>query len=72
MVDRGLLENLRFVVDSSGNRAAVQIDIGTWNSLLEYIEDLEDRSLVREKRRRIMDGPENAGAINWDSAKGEW
>jgi hypothetical protein len=72
MLDMKLLGNVRYVVDSRGKRAAVQLDLKAWNALLSYLEDLEDRSLVKEKLHRLMNDPEKSGALDWSEAGKEW
>ena len=72
MLDMKLLENVRFVVDSRGKKAAVQLDLNAWNALLGYLEEIEDRSLVKENLARLMEGPEQSSAIPWDQAKKDW
>jgi hypothetical protein len=72
MLDMKLLGSIRFVVDSHGKKAAVQLDLKTWDALMGYLEDLEDRSLVKEKLHQLLTGPETSGAVDWDSAKKEW
>ena len=41
------LKTVRYVVDLRGCKSAVQIDIKTWQALLAYLEDLEDREIGR-------------------------
>ena len=60
MLDLKLLENIRFVVDSHGKKAAVQLDLKAWDALLSYLEEIEDRALVKEKLDRLSRGPEKA------------
>lgn len=72
MLDMKLLENVRFVVDSQGNKAAVQLDLKAWEALLNYLEEVEDRELVRKSLKRLQSGPEKAGAVAWDEAEKEW
>jgi hypothetical protein len=60
------------VIDSDGNKAAVQVDINLWGELLSYLEDLEDRSLVKDKLARLRQGPEKSGGVNWQNASDEW
>ncbi len=57
MLDLKLLENIKYVVDSQGKKAAVQVDLKAWEALLEYLEDLEDQALVKEKLDRLRKGP---------------
>ena len=72
MLDIKLLGRIRYVVDGQGKKAAVQLDLKTWNALLGYLEDLEDRSLIKEKLHRLLAGPEKSGAVAWDAAGKEW
>lgn len=72
MLDLKLLENVRFVVDSRGKKAAVQLDLKAWEALLSYIEEIEDRALVKDSLGRLISGPEKSGAISWDEAAQEW
>ena len=72
MLDMNLLGKVQFVVDSQGKKAAVQLDLKTWEALLSYLEDLEDRALVKDKLLRLKDGPENSNAYAWDEASKEW
>ena len=72
MLDVKLLRSIRYVVDGQGKKAAVQLDLKTWNGLLGYLEDLEDRSIVKEKLHRLLTGPEKSGTVAWDAADKEW
>ena len=60
-----LLQNARFLVDTSGNRTAVQIDYAAWEELLTLLEDMEDAEEIRRSR---ASGEE---AIPWEQAKAE-
>jgi hypothetical protein len=72
MFDTNLLENVRYVIDSKGNKAAVQVDVKAWNALLAYLEDLEDQALVKDKLARLRKGPHASGALVWDDVSQEW
>jgi predicted DNA-binding protein len=72
MLDMTALEKVKYVVDSSGNKAAVQVDINLWGDLLNYLEDLEDRSLIKDKLARLREGPEKSSGISWQDASKEW
>ena len=67
-----MLKSVQFVVDKQGQPSAVQMDIDTWESLLDWIEDIEDRTVVKEALPRLRGGPEKAGALKWDDVKAEW
>ena len=66
------LKTVRYVVDLRGCKSAVQIDIKTWQALLAYLEDLEDRALVHDKLPRLAQGPQASGAISWQEVHEEW
>lgn len=68
MLENKLLGSMRFVVDGQGKKVAIQLDLKTWNALLSYLEDLEDRSSIQENLHRLLSGPEKSGAINCDAA----
>ncbi|OGO41661.1 MAG: hypothetical protein A2W36_05690 [Chloroflexi bacterium RBG_16_58_14] len=72
MLDFNTLKSLRYVVDQNGRKSAVQVDLATWSALLGYLEDLEDRAVLKDKLVRLKHDPAAAGAIAWDEAKGEW
>jgi hypothetical protein len=72
MFDLKLLENVKYVIDSQGNKAAVQVDMKAWEALLAYVEDLEDQALVKDKLAHLREGPANSGAVSWQDEGGEW
>jgi hypothetical protein len=72
MIDIDSLKQIRFVVDPKGRKSAVQVDLNTWAALMQYLEDLEDRVLIKEKLARLSVHPENSGAIPWEETRGEW
>jgi hypothetical protein len=66
------LDSLQNVVDREGRRSAVQMSIDDWDALLRYLEELEDRALVRAQAPRLRKGPAAAGAIPWEEARQGW
>lgn len=66
------VNTLQFLVDKNGNRSAVQLGIQDWQALVQYLEDLEDRAIVKDKLARLMKHPLQAGAIPWEEAKKAW
>lgn len=72
MSELDILRSIQFVVDQKGQPAAVQLGIDAWRSLLEWIEDLEDRALIKEKLSRLRMGPESAGALRWEDVEAAW
>ncbi len=61
-----LLQSARFVVDAGGNRQAVQLDLDTWEAVLELLEDLEDVEEMRLARQ------ENDELIPWEQVKTDY
>jgi hypothetical protein len=45
-----LLQSVQFVVDHEGKRKAVQVDLETWEELLDLLEDLEDAAEMEQTR----------------------
>jgi hypothetical protein len=72
MLDFDTLKSVRYVVDQDGRRLAVQVDLATWSALLSYLEDLKDRTVLKDRLVRLKQGPAAVGTIAWDGAKGEW
>ncbi len=72
MLDFKLLGNVKYVVDSEGKKAAVQVDVEAWEALLAYLEDLEDQALIKDKISRLRQGPAQSGAVSWQDAGNQW
>lgn len=60
-----LLEKVQFVVDTAGNKSAVQLSVEVWEELLTILEDLEDAEEIRLARENKEE------AIPWEQAKEE-
>ncbi|OIO98843.1 MAG: hypothetical protein AUK03_00585 [Anaerolineae bacterium CG2_30_64_16] len=67
-----MLQSVQYVVDPDGRPTAVQMSIDAWETLLRWLEDVEDRALVRAMLPRLRQGPQRAGALRWDDVKDEW
>ncbi len=72
MVTLDALKNIRFVLDANGKESAVQVSIKDWKTLLEYLEEVEDRASVKEKIARLRRGPEKSGALDWQDVQDQW
>ncbi len=68
----GMLKAVQMVVDQDGRPAAVQINIKAWESLLDWLEDVEDRALVRAMIPKLRSGPQKAKALRWQEIRTEW
>ena len=60
-----LLQNIQFVLDTDGNKTAVQIDYAAWEELLTLLEDMEDAKEISRSRSSDEE------AIPWEEAKAE-
>ena len=67
-----MLQSVQFVVDQTGQPSAVQMSIKAWEALLDWLEDVEDRALVRTLVPRLRGGPQKAGALRWEDVRAEW
>ena len=72
MLNLEALKSVQVVVGQDGHPSAVQMDIETWESLLNWLEDTEDRVLVKQALPKLRSQPAQAGALRWDEVKSEW
>ncbi len=72
MINLETLKSVQFVVGPDGQPSAVQLDIETWESLLDWLEDVDDRALVKQVLPKLRSHPTNAGALRWDNVKADW
>jgi hypothetical protein len=66
------LKSVRFVVGQDGRPAAVQMDMETWETLLDYLEDTEDRATVKGMVAQLRAGPQATNALRWSDVQAEW
>lgn len=57
-----VLNSVQFVQGPTGRRLAV-MDADDWLGLVEWLEEVEDRQVIRANLERLRSGPENGGAI---------
>lgn len=60
-----ILETVRFVVNPSGQKSAVMVDLDVWDEIVSMLEDLED---AEEMKQAKMVREET---VPWDTAKKE-
>ncbi len=58
-----ILETVRFVVNPSGQKSAVMVDLDVWEEIVSMLEDLED---AEEMKQAKMVREET---VPWDVAK---
>jgi hypothetical protein len=66
-----LTQDVQFTVDQHGKVTAVVITPALWQQIVEALEDIEDRNLIRSLRDRIAQGPVASGALAWEGIAGE-
>jgi len=69
------LKSVRFLVDSQGNKTAVQLSITAWETILNWIENREDETIVSEAMKELKNAggnPQKAKWLDWDAVKNEW
>ena len=69
---REAIASARYVVNAQGNKTDIVLPLAIWEKLLIWMENQEDRSLVREMLPRLKMGPEKAGALSWEEVADEW
>ena len=72
MPELSFLQSVRFVVDQHGKPAAVQMDIAVWEKLIAWLEEIEDRTVIRDALPRLRMGPYQSGALPWQEVRDSW
>lgn len=57
-----VLSSVQFVQAPTGRRLAV-MGADDWLGLVEWLEEVEDRQIIRANLARLRAGPENSGAV---------
>ena len=60
------LQSVQFVVGMDGRRTGVLMGFPTWETVLAWIEEMEDRAIIRAALPRLRLGPEKAHALRWE------
>jgi hypothetical protein len=58
-----ILEKVKFVINPSGKKSAVMVDLDVWEQIIAMLEDLEDAEEIKQARSV---GEE---AVPWNIAK---
>ena len=58
-----ILEKVKFVINPSGKKSAVMVDLDVWEQIITMLEDLEDAEEIKQARSV---GEE---AVPWNIAK---
>jgi hypothetical protein len=65
-----VLPSVQFFEITGGRRLAV-MDADDWTGLIEWLEDIEDRQVIRSALDRLNAGPEASGALPLESVLDE-
>ena len=69
------LKSAQYVTDITGQRTAVVLPMQSWQSLLDWIEDVADAQDAAEAIAILQAAgghPQEAGWLAWDSIREEW
>lgn len=69
------LKSAQYVVDQQGHRTAVLLTMQSWQSLVQWIEDMADVHLAAEALTALQAAngrAEQAGWLAWDEIRQEW
>ena len=66
------LASVEFIVGRDGKPRAAVLDMAAWEALIDWLEEIEDRAIVRAALPRLRMGPEKAGALRWEDVEAEW
>ncbi len=58
-----ILESVRFVVNPSGQKSAVLVDLNVWEEIVSMLEDLEDAEELKQAKMVREE------TVSWDSVK---
>jgi hypothetical protein len=72
MTGSEILRSAHVVRNQAGQAEAVQLSIEAWSSLLDWIEDLEDRAVIKQALTRLRSGPVQSRALDWDQVGSQW
>ncbi len=66
------LASVEFIVGRDGKPRAAVLDMAAWEALIDWLEDVEDWSIVQAALPRLRMGPEKAGMLRWEDVEAEW
>ncbi len=66
------LASVEFIVGRDGKPRAAVLDMAAWEALINWLEDVEDWSIVQAALPRMRMGPEKAGLLRWEDVEAEW
>jgi hypothetical protein len=67
-----VLSSARYLVDAEGDKTDVVLSLATWEKILAWLEDVDDRAVIKEWLPRLRVGPEFSGTLRWDDVSADW
>ena len=65
-----ILTSVQFATTPTGQRLAV-LSADDWESLIEWLEDVEDRQVIQAALDHLRAGPDRSGAVPLETALDE-
>ena len=65
-------KKIQYVIGSKGKPTGVLVDLKTWESIIDALEEADDVSIAREALEKLDaagGNPEKAGFISWERAR---
>lgn len=72
MINIAAFKTIRVLVDQNGQPSDIQISVQEWEALIEWIEDLEDRALIKSLAAKLQQGPNTSKTLRWEDVRQEW
>jgi hypothetical protein len=70
------LKTAKVLLNSEGQRVGVQISVETWETLLHWLEEQEDQSIIKAafpSLQQLKSNPTNAPDwLDWEMVQEEW
>ncbi|MEM7537491.1 MAG: hypothetical protein AAF639_35300 [Chloroflexota bacterium] len=66
------MTSLRFLTNDDGEKTDVVVPMATWELLLSWLEDIEDRVIVQAWAPKLAEHPEKSGALKWEDIADDW
>ena len=64
--------SVRSLVDPAGIKTDVVVSWAAWKDLLTWLEEADDRVIVREWLPRLKAEPDQSGVLRWSDVADEW
>ena len=69
------LKSAQFLMDAKGERIAVQLSMPAWEALLQWIEDQEDKAILKAalpELQRLQAQSDTPEWLDWSEVRDSW